>query len=34
MYVLDLPLYSYDYRKCVFVDFFIEYINTLNCVHY
>ena len=29
-----LPLSSYGYRKCMFVDFIIGYISPPDCVHY
>ena len=31
---LDLPLFTHDYRKCMFVDIIAGYINPPNHVHY
>jgi hypothetical protein len=30
----ELPLISYGYHNCIFVDSLIEYIGCLDCVHY
>jgi hypothetical protein len=30
---LNLPLFNYSYRKCMFVDFLIGYTNPPNGVH-
>ena len=29
---LDFSLFSFDYRKCTFVDSLTEYMGPLNCV--
>ena len=29
----DLPLSSYGYRKCMFVDFFTKYVGFSTCLH-
>ena len=31
---LDLPIFSYAYQKCIFVDFMLESnVSPLSCVH-
>jgi len=30
----DLPLFSYGYRKCMFVGFLARRVGPLSCVHY
>ena len=32
-YKMDMPLSSYGYRKCMFVEFLITYVGPPNYVH-